>query len=271
MESERDRILRVLRGLFTAGRRKLLHGGFGALHRGFVVGADSGRFDLGRRVEAVGGSEILHDLDAAAVTVHVAKAADIHEDVEAELLASGERTRHLVVAAAMAQAEVDDFAAACLARRFECLAKLPVGVVAVAVKERGGEFEFEGVGVGQIAIQQIDERRGFDGGFSHQCGGGLLKFAARLDFVAIRIGVLDQRGRDPYFAQEFAFGAIGDFGRHGANLGNQGAQRFLVRVVSGRERGLFQQRPKITDFFMGLREQVADLGFKRAGVDDLPE
>ena len=105
----------------------------------------------------------------------------------------------------------------------------------------------------------------------HQFGGGLLEFAARLDLVDIRIGVLDQRGRDPHLAQEFAFGAIGDFGRHGADLGHQGAQRFFVCVVGGRNGGLFQQRSQITDLFMRLREQVRDLGFQGAGVDDLPE
>ena len=146
----------------------------------------------------------------------------------------------------------------------------------MAVQERGGEFDFERIfaartGVYQIVINQIHKRRGFDGSVSHQCGGGLLKFAARLDFVAIRIGILDQRGRDPHFAQEFAFGAIGDFGRHGADFGYQGAQRLFVRVVGRRNGGLFQQRSKITDFFMGLREQVRNLGFERAGVDDLPE
>ena len=102
-------------------------------------------------------------------------------------------------------------------------------------------------------------------------GGGLLEFAARLDFVEIRIGVLDQSGRDPNLAQELAFGAIGDFGRQGADLGNQGAQRLFVWVVSRRNGGLFQPRSKITDLFMGLREQVRDLAFQRAGVDDLPQ
>src|ERR1700674_3426466 len=212
----------------------------------------------------------------AAWAVHHAKAADVHQNVEAELLASGERTRHLVVAAAMAQAEVDDFATARLARGSDCLANLTVGVMTVAVQERGGEFDFERIfaariGVHQIVVEQIHKRRGFERGISHQFGGGLLKFAARLDFVAIGIGVLDQRGCDPHFAQEFAFSAIGDFGRYGANLGNQGAQRFFVRVVGRRNRRLFQKRPKVTDFLMRLREQVGNLGFERAGIDDLPE
>ena len=126
------------RGFFAPGRGKLLHCGFGALHGRFVVGADSSGFDFGRRVEAVDGSEILHDLHAAAMAVHVAEAANVHEDVEAELLAGRKGTRQFVVAAAMAQAKVDDLAAARLAGRFDRLAKLAVRIMAMAVKERCG-------------------------------------------------------------------------------------------------------------------------------------
>jgi hypothetical protein len=86
-----------------------------ALHRRFVIGADAGGFDFGRRIEAVDGREILHDLDAAAMAVHVAEAADVHENVEAELLAGGKRAQQFVVLPAMAQAKVDDFAAPRLA------------------------------------------------------------------------------------------------------------------------------------------------------------
>jgi hypothetical protein len=41
------------------------------------------------------------------MAVHVAEAADIHENVEAELLSGGELAGQFVVLAAMAQAEVD--------------------------------------------------------------------------------------------------------------------------------------------------------------------
>src|ERR1019366_4102860 len=146
----------------------------------FIVGADSGGLDFGRRLEAVDGREILHDLHATPVAVHVAEAADVHENVEAKLLAGGKGTRQLVVASAMAQAKVDDFAAARLARTFNRSTKLPVGVMAVAVEERRGELNLKGIG-----IQQIDQQRGVNGGASHQFSGGLLQFAARLDFVEI--------------------------------------------------------------------------------------
>ena len=53
----------------------------------------------------------LLDLDAAAMTVHIAEAADVHQDVEAELLPGAEGAQHFVMAATMAQASVDDFLA----------------------------------------------------------------------------------------------------------------------------------------------------------------
>jgi hypothetical protein len=59
--------------------------------------------------------ESLHHLDAAAVTVHVAEAPGVHEDVEAELLAGAEAAQHFVVLAAMAQAKVNDLAPESLA------------------------------------------------------------------------------------------------------------------------------------------------------------
>src|SRR5208282_4075436 len=152
-ESERDRVLRVLLGLFAARLGKLLDGCSGALHRGFIVGADACSFKFGRRIETVGGREILHDLDAAAMAMHIAETADVHENVEAELLARGEGAQQLVMAATMAQAEVYDFAAARLAGCRECFANLPVGVMTVAVNERGGEFGLERSSVKRFVVK----------------------------------------------------------------------------------------------------------------------
>ena len=53
--------------------------------------------------------ELLFDLNAAAVTMHVAKSADVHENVEAKCLAGGEETQQLVVLASMAHTESDNF------------------------------------------------------------------------------------------------------------------------------------------------------------------
>src|SRR5208283_5529064 len=127
-EREWDGILRVLRGFFTSAGRKPLHRGLRALHRRFVIGAHSAGLDFGWSVEAVSSREILHDLNAAAMAVHVAEAADVHENVEAELLSGGEGTQQFIVLAAMAQAEVDDFVALRRASRFDGPAKLTVGI-----------------------------------------------------------------------------------------------------------------------------------------------
>ena len=119
--------------------RRLRH----ALHDGVVVGLGSGGFEFGRRVVAVLGGKFLADLDAAAMAVHVAETADVHENVEAELLAGAEGAQHFVMAAAMAQAEVDDLAANEFAGRLDHLANLAIGIVAVFVDERRGEFDFQ--------------------------------------------------------------------------------------------------------------------------------
>ena len=52
--------------------------------------------------------KLLFDLYAAAVTVHIAEAADVHQDVETECLAGSERTQELVVFAAMAHTKIND-------------------------------------------------------------------------------------------------------------------------------------------------------------------
>ena len=91
------------------------------------------------------------DLDAAAVSVHVAEAADVHEDVEAELLAGAEGAQHFVVLAAMAQAEVDDFAAVSLPE--PAAPAVPGGKnVGMLVEQRGCDFDFE-----RLFVQQIDD------------------------------------------------------------------------------------------------------------------
>jgi hypothetical protein len=135
---------------------------FRALHRRLIIGAHAGGFDFGRRIEAMDGREILHDLDAAAMAVHIAEAADVHENVEADLLAGGKGTQQFVVLPAMAQAKIDDFAATRLAGGFDRMAQLPVRIMTVSVNKRGGEFDLEGVGVQRIVVEEINQRRGFD-------------------------------------------------------------------------------------------------------------
>ena len=77
--------------------------------------AHAGVFHIEQHLVAVLRGESLHHLDAAPVAVHVAEAARIHQDVEAELLPGAEAAQHFVMLAAMAQAEVDDLAPESLA------------------------------------------------------------------------------------------------------------------------------------------------------------
>ena len=56
-------------------------------------------------------------LNTTAVTMHIAESTDIHENVEAKLLAGGKRPRQFVVLAAMAKSEIDNLAASRFAGR----------------------------------------------------------------------------------------------------------------------------------------------------------
>jgi len=53
------------------------------------------------------------------MAMHVAEAANVHENVEAELLPGAEGARDFIVAAAMAQTHVDDFAAPRFGQSFD--------------------------------------------------------------------------------------------------------------------------------------------------------
>ena len=98
--------------------------------------------------------EGLDDLRAAAMAVHVAEAADVHENVEAESGSGVEGAQGFVVLAAMAQAELDDFGDAGFGQRGDQVANLAVGVVAGGVEQRCGQFDFEGFG----ALDEVDDR-----------------------------------------------------------------------------------------------------------------
>jgi hypothetical protein len=87
------------------------------------------------------GCERLLDLDAAAMAVHVAEAANVHEDVEAELLAGAEGAQHLVVASAMAQAGSDDFLAPSFRNVHNDAANLAVRIRTMLVEQCGYEFD----------------------------------------------------------------------------------------------------------------------------------
>ena len=89
----------------------------------------------------------------AAVAVHVAEAADVHEDVEAEGRSGVEGAEGFVVLAAVAQAELDDLGDVGGGEAGDEVADLAVGVVAGPVDQRGGQFDFEGFG----ALDEVDD------------------------------------------------------------------------------------------------------------------
>src|SRR6266478_1610883 len=95
-EAQRDRILRILPRLWGTAPRQFLDAGRSSLHRRRVRIEHAGRSKLAWNFISVLGSELLLDLDTAAVAVHVTEAANVHQDVEAELLARAEGAKHLV-------------------------------------------------------------------------------------------------------------------------------------------------------------------------------
>ena len=110
----------------VAARSQLLDRRLHAPHRRIESPAHACIFHIEQHLVAVLRRECLHHLNAAPVPVHVAEAAGIHQDVEAELLPGAEAAQHFVVLAAMAQAQVDDLAPASLARHLHAPAE-PVG------------------------------------------------------------------------------------------------------------------------------------------------
>ena len=122
-------VLRGLRGLGNAAVAKLAVGGEGGVHCGFVRGFEASFGErwlagAGGLFVAVDVGVALQELDAAAMAMHVAEAADVHEDVEAEAVPGAEGAEQLVVASAMLRAERDELGAArCRsARRRGCAA-----------------------------------------------------------------------------------------------------------------------------------------------------
>ena len=239
-----------------------------ALHGCVVAVADSGVFHFAEHVVAVLGGESLHDLDAAAVAVHVAEAADVHEDVEAELLAGAERAQHFVVLAAMTQAQIDDLAPATFARDLHGLPNLPVGMMAVLVNQRGREFDFE-----RLFIEQIDDGLGWR--YWLRCS--IISRAAcrnsrRVSIsYGIRIGILDQSGSHAHFAQQFLLGSRAEFRTDSLRICSTSSRsESSFTLYAGASGGLLQRFAQIANFPMGVREQMRNLSFERARVDDFP-
>src|SRR5205823_14479854 len=116
-------------------------GFFRPLHSGFIALGEAGGYQIIGRIKAVQPGKILANLNTAAMAVHIAKAADIHEDVEAKALASREGAQQLIVFAAMFGAQSDDLVPAAGGERFNFLTNLPISIMRVLVEQSGGEFD----------------------------------------------------------------------------------------------------------------------------------
>ena len=150
----------------------------GGFDGGLIVRQDAGfGEDIGvvakiagvRRLVAVDRGEPLDDLRAAAMAMHVAEAADVHEDVEAESRAGMEGAECFVVLAAVAQAQLDDLRDASGREPGDQIANLAIGVVAGGVEQRGGQLDFKRLG----ALNQVHQRRRGDGQTLQNLSGGL--------------------------------------------------------------------------------------------------
>jgi hypothetical protein len=120
------------------------------LHDGVVTSTHASRVYLFGDIVSVPGGKLLPDLNAAAVPVHIAKAAHIHQDVEAELLSGAKRAQHFVVLAAVPQSKINDLAPNTFSRTLDGLPNLSIRIMAVFIDQRGGELNFEWLFVEQI-------------------------------------------------------------------------------------------------------------------------
>src|SRR5208283_2496639 len=122
--------------------------------------------DLLRHLVSMSGGIVLHNLHAAAMTMHIAEAADVHQDVEAELLPGAEGARNFVMTAAMTQAQIDDLSSLRFGQSIHNLANLPVGMVGMLVEQRGSQFHLQ-----RVVVEQVDQRHDLDGGSPKQFPG----------------------------------------------------------------------------------------------------
>ena len=77
--------------------------GKSAFHGLLITRFQTSIFDFRWRVITVQAGKSLLDLGAAAMTMHITKTSDIHEDVELELLTGVVATQRFIVLAAVTQ------------------------------------------------------------------------------------------------------------------------------------------------------------------------
>ena len=148
-----------------------------------------------------------------------------------------EAAQHFVVLAAMAQAKVDDLAPVSLARNLQRLPDLPIGMVAVLVKQRGRDLHFE-----RLLVEQIDDcLRGRDRLALHQLARRLPQLAPGFHLIRIRVRILHQRRRDSNLMQQLLLGPRAQLRIHRPNLLHQIPQRLGIHVVGRAGRRLLQR------------------------------
>ena len=84
-------------------RGQFLDGALYPLHHRVETPSHPSVFHIEQHLKTMLRGESLHHLDAPPVPMHIAEAARIHENVEAELLSGAESTQHLVMLSAMPQ------------------------------------------------------------------------------------------------------------------------------------------------------------------------
>ena len=247
--AEGEKVESVLGGLGRVAGSDGAGGGEGGFHGALVFGEDAGFGEAGgvagfRGVVAVERGEVLDDLGAAAVAVHVAEAADVHEDVEAESLAGVEGAKGFVVAAAVAEAEVDDFRDLGGREGGDDVADLAVAVVGGGVEEGGGQLDFEGLG----ALDEIDDGGWGDGVGSEELGGGLGEFGASLGLIGVGLGVFHEGGGSVDGAGEELGGFFPELGAEVGDFGLKGRELIGVEVPGGASGCVAEADSEVADF-----------------------
>src|SRR5262250_2359989 len=99
-KAQRNRVLRILFRFSGCSFGESLDNPGSVVHRDFVTVQSASRFNFGRNFAAVLARELLFDLNATTMTMHIAKPADVHQNVEPELLTCAESAEHLVMPSA---------------------------------------------------------------------------------------------------------------------------------------------------------------------------
>ena len=219
------------------------------------------------RLVAVERGEALDDLRAAAMAVHVAEAADVHEDVEAEGGSGMEGAERFVMLAAMAEAELDDLG--------DC--------GRLEARRRGRGSGGRGGGWRSRAAWRPARLRGSrcarpgppralgDRHVAEQLGGGLREFGLGLDRVVVGLGVFDQGGRGADLAGEELAASAARAGSAAASLSTKAAAAWALTFQAGPVAASRSFTAQVADLGDGVGEQAGDLGFEGAGADDLAE